>query len=382
MPPPASALAADPRLGPYALLLFLAVLFNVLFCYGYYRRGQIQAQAREKARSIIQAAAGIASFRNVTRLSPLLSCALITAFFSITYVSIYMGLSRPLGAGHISAGFPFVALLPWGLMLAFAATVLRQVMIQRATREIVQLLRRADYDGALTRIEQRLRRFPHSPRFLSLRGVVLLLAGKLPEAEQALRGGLEAARIRVIQNRGSRALQLAPEHTLMLVNLGYVLLADGRLTEAASAFEGATKLLPECWDAYNGLAEVSLSRGGEPHRTLELVDKALELKKGNDASPATDRHMLAYMWANRARAQAALGQTDAAKESLERAAREADPEFVPGFAGTLWRSGLALLRMELEAEAMQQFKRAKEIDPQGLYGQMSSEALQENSVSA
>jgi tetratricopeptide (TPR) repeat protein len=166
------------------------------------------------------------------------------------------------------------------------------------------------------------------------------------------------------------------------VNLGYVLLADGRLTDAASAFEGATKLLPVCWDAYSGLAEVSLLRGGEPHRALELVDQALQLKKENDAQPATDRHVLAYIWANRARAQAALGQTGEAKESLEHAANEADLEFVPGFAGTLWRSGLALLRMDLETEAMQQFKRAKEIDPHGLYGQMAAEAIQENSVSA
>jgi tetratricopeptide (TPR) repeat protein len=381
MPSPASSLAADPRLGPYAVLLFLAVLFNALFCFGYYRRGQVLAQAREKARSIIQAAAGITSFRPVTRLSPLLYCVLITAFFGVAYVSIYQGLSRPPGAGRIAAGgFSLVALFPWGLMLAFAVTVLRQVMIQRATKEIAQYLRRADYDGALARIEQLLRRFPHSPRFLSLRGVILLLAGKLTEAEQALRSGLEAARISVIQHRGSRVLQLAPEHTLMLVNLGYVLLADGRLTDAASAFEGATKLLPVCWDAYNGLAEVSLLRGGEPHRALELVDKALELKKENDAQPAIDRHVLAYIWANRARAQAALGLTGEAKESLDHAASQADPEFVPGFAGTLWRSGLALLRMDLEAEAMQQFKRAKEIDPQGLYGQMSGEAIQENSV--
>jgi len=49
MPQAASALAADPRLGPYALMLFMAVLFNVLFCYRYFRRAKFRKAAEKSS---------------------------------------------------------------------------------------------------------------------------------------------------------------------------------------------------------------------------------------------------------------------------------------------------------------------------------------------
>jgi len=87
------------------------------------------------------------------------------------------------------------------------------------------------------------------------------------------------------------------------------------------------------------------------------------------------------MWANRARALALLGRADEAQTSLDHAAQEGDPAFVPGVAGTLWRSGLALSQMDRETEAILRFKRAKQIDPQGLYGNLATAALREHSVS-
>jgi len=194
-----------------------------------------------------------------------LACAAITALFCIPYATIYMALSHPLGTPRSStSAFPVSSLIPVVLMGSFLVFVVWKVALQRTTVGIVQYLRRADYEGALARTEQILRWFPHSGRFLSLRGVILLLAGKVTEAEQALRGGLETARIAVVWGRGLRMIRLAPEQTLMLVNLGHALLAQDRRRDAAAAYEGAAKLLPVYWGAYNGLAEACLCTSGTP----------------------------------------------------------------------------------------------------------------------
>jgi tetratricopeptide (TPR) repeat protein len=364
------------------LILFLAVLFNILFLLAYRRGGKLRAAARDQVRATIQEATGIREFRQLGLAMTILPYVLITGLFCVPYATIYLGLSSGPGATrHMTRGFPPGALIPLAVMALVLLSVLKKAAIDRASAAIIQHLHRADYDGALSQTDRRLQRFPHSPRFLSLRGVILLFAGRLQEAEQVLRDGLGKARIDVRQIRGGRVLQAGATHTVMLVNLGHVLLLQDRSREATAAFEGATKLFPKAaWSASNGLAEVCLRHDREPQRALQFADRALQLRKENNASPNADRHNLAYMWANRARALALLRRIDEAEASLEHTMKDGDPDNVPGSAGTLWRSGLALLNMDRESEAIRQFQRGREIDPKGLYGNLCAAALREHGV--
>ena len=75
-----------------------------------------------------------------------------------------------------------------------------------------------------------------------------------------------------------------------------------------------------------------------------------------------------------------LGRAHEAASRLEAADADSDPVFLPGLAGTLWRWGVAYLHMGREGAAVEQFKRAKEIDPNGLYGRLAAAALHQHSV--
>jgi Tfp pilus assembly protein PilF len=375
-------MSSDLRLGPFALILFLAVLFNILFVHACYRAAKRRAAAREGVRATIQEATGIAAFRRESFAMALVPCALVTAVFCVPYATILLAVTSAPGVGrHFASGRQWGALFPATLIVAVLYGILKKKVIDHATAPIVQFLGRADYESALALADRGARRYPHSPRFLSLRGVILLFAGRLKDAEQALRGALETASISVVQNRGGRVLRTGAEHFLMLTNLGYVLLMQDRGREAAAAFEGAAKIIPRHWSAADRIAEVYLLHDREPQRALQSADKALVLRETN-AAPNAERHTLAYIYANRARALAMLGRTDEAKQSLEDAAKASDPDFVPGMAGTLWRMGMAMLNMNRESEAMRQFQRAKEIDPKGLYGTVCAAALRDHGVRA
>jgi tetratricopeptide (TPR) repeat protein len=368
-------------MAPFALILFLGVLFNLLFAAANYLAAKRRAAAREGIRASIREAIRITAFRRESFATTLLPCALITAAFCVPYAAIFLAVSAGPGVVRHSGLRQLGVLFPAALMVGVLAMVLKKRAKEQATALIVQHLRRAEYETALALTERSVRRDQYSARFLSLRGVILLLAGRLKEAEQALRGALETAHISVIQKRGSRVLRTGEEHFLMLENLGHVLLMQGRGREAAAAFEGAAKMQPRYWSPANGMAEVYLLHDREPQRALQYADQALNLRQAN-AGPNAERHTFAYIWANRARALALLGKTDEAQASLKYAAEDGDPDFVPGLAGTLWRTGKALLSMDRESEAMQHFQRAKEIDPTGLYGRLCAVALLEHGVRA
>ena len=116
----------------------------------------------------------------------------------------------------------------------------------------------------------------------------------------------------------------------------------------------------------------------DPNRALKLLDQALDLKRNDELVPSTGRHTLAYLWADRAQALAMLENVKDAAASLENAAK-GNFEFTPGLAGTLWRCGVALKLMDRKDAAIEQFRRAKEIDPNGLYGTLAGGALREQS---
>jgi Flp pilus assembly protein TadD len=238
----------------------------------------------------------------------------------------------------------------------------------RGWRGIYQSLCRADYDEALARADRLLRWFPENPVFHFMRGTTLHYAGRLPEAEQALRTSLQRGQVRP-----------GPAQAIGLATLGEVLLAQDRLKDATAAFQASSKIYPGYGSAYSGLAEVCL-RQQDAQRALQLADQALELRQLNAKTRKIDRHTLASMWADRAQALALLGRNTEAATALEKAASTGDPKFLPGLAGTLWRCGVALLHMDRVSAAVEQFHRAAQIDPYGRYGNLSASALREQSV--
>ena len=162
-----------------------------------------------------------------------------------------------------------------------------------------------------------------------------------------------------------------------MTSLGHVLLLLGRFRDATAAFDASKKLDPQYAGALNGLAEALLRQEREPQRALLLLENAINLKQGNVRTRNMDRHNLANMWANRALALAMLGRIDEAASAVTTARYEGDAAFIPGLASTAWRCGLALLRMNQAAAAYEQFRKAAEMDPNGLYGKFSASAMQE-----
>lgn len=221
-----------------------------------------------------------------------------------------------------------------------------------------------DYDGALARADLLIRWFPSTPVLHFMRGTVLFFAGRLPEAEEALRTSVAKALVRA-------GVIMA----VALNNLGCVLLHRGRFREATAALEAVSKTYPQFFGVHSSLAEVLLAQGLQPQRALLLTDNALKLKQGNPRTQKIDRHSTANMWADRALALAMLGKMDDAASSLAAAEEAADPRFMPGLAGTAWRCGLALVRMEKPSAAAEQFRKAAELDPHGLYGKRAAAEL-------
>ena len=266
---------------------------------------------------------------------------------------------RSIVSGRVQsfASWVLIAILPLSWFLLANARLW-------GVRWVHQKLVRADYDGALARIDLLIRWFPGTPVCHLTRGTVLLFAGRLPEAEESLRTCISKGLVR-------------PSGVMIvgLENLGCVLLRGGRFREAMKVSELVTKLAPRYLGGHASVAEVLLAQGLEPQRTLLLVDNALKLKLIKPRTRNLDRHAIANLWADRAQALAALGKMDEAAAAVAAADSEGDPGFIPGLAGTAWRCGVALLRMERGSDAKEYFRRAAEIDPQGLYGKMAAKAL-------
>jgi tetratricopeptide (TPR) repeat protein len=271
----------------------------------------------------------------------------------------------------LSAGVTLICvrqIIPgWFFIAIFVLIALLMANIKtQGLRSIYEPLRRADYDEALARADRLLRWFPRISLFHDLRGSTLRYAGRLAEAEQAFRTSIEMGQVKP-----------GLAQALHLENLAEVLLDLGRFDDATAVFEASIRIFPRNSGAGNGLAEVCLRRGRDSRRALLLVDNALQLKQSNLRTRNLDRHNLANMWANRAQALAMLGQKDEANSAIVTAGEVGDPEFIPGLAGTYWRCGVAFRLLDQEQSALEQFQKAIEMDPHGLYGHFAAAALQE-----
>jgi tetratricopeptide (TPR) repeat protein len=227
-------------------------------------------------------------------------------------------------------------------------------------------LRRTDYAGALRRVRFLRRLRPHSAMFLYLHGTVHLFAGEYREAEARLREGLER------EQKGLSATMGAT-----LENLGYVLARQGRCEEAIKTLKGAIEIAPDAAGPYITLAGVYLRQGVQAEQALELLAQAQENKGSSLLSRYTDRHRWGQIWANRAWALTLQGRHAEAAKALEQAFKKRDRKFKPGLADLHCRMGKVMRLRGDKAAAMEHWRQAQQIDPQGKAGQWAARLLQE-----
>ena len=257
-----------------------------------------------------------------------------------------------------------------GWLLIATSLLIAILMANLRTRACVWIYHKllpGDYDGALYRSDLLIRWLPETPIFHFMRGTALHYAGRLREAEQSFCDTIEKGHV--------RAGAILP---VALTSLGHVLLHLGRFARATAAFDASNKIAPRYAGALNGLAESLLRQGQQPQRALLLVDNALKYQQDNPRGRNLNRHNFANMWAHRAQALAMLGRRDEAASAIETASHVGDPGFLPGLAATCWRCGLAFRLMNQEEAAAEQFRKATELDPRGLYGELAASALRES----
>lgn len=344
---------SDPR-----VKIFWCVVFVVAFLTYLASRGVSWKSREQQIREVVEVATGIAAkggFSNRQILQMTLSFAFLGGAFGLMFS--HVSERRRIGSGDLIQ----IELLA---MCAFLVPAITRYTMRSGLREIERRFRAGDYQPALEENERLLRWFGDSSTVHFFRAQTLCFSGRLPEAEEAFRIGLEKGQ------KAGRPLQAAG-----LCGLGRALLEQGKFGTATTILDASAKIYP-WFGAWEGLAEM-LVQQKEPTRALQLLDKAIE-----PGDPRTKRHRGGSLRAIRAQALAMLGRIDEAASDLQKTIEGTNQNSVPELAENYWRSGVALLAMHREDDAIKQFEQAKGIDPNGLYGTRSAAALRQGAVRA
>ncbi len=194
-------------------------------------------------------------------------------------------------------------------------------------RLILNALQSGEMAEALRLANQAVQQFPDSTALGSLQARCLLSAGRLPEAEVALRRQLKRDPASVNDNlmlgiaeaelHGSDAARPVIQKALALDNhaaLGYDLLGNldlrsGNYQAAAENFRTAAELAP-ARDLYAYGAALALERLGRSEEALVFAEKAVHLRPDR----ATNRFLLGKLYAR-------AGKQDTALEQLQECVR-------------------------------------------------------------
>jgi tetratricopeptide (TPR) repeat protein len=245
-----------------------------------------------------------------------------------------------------------------GLALVLPFAVLPQAWVNKP-------LHRLDYTTALARAAQ-IERFLHST---TMKGIVLLHTGHYEEAEAAFRHS--------ITHSYHSLMALDSARGWLLENLGYALTEQAQYEEAIKAFEGAILITPSDSDRPNGLAEVYLRQGSEPHQALALTERSIRNKK-KIANQYLARYATAELLGNRAWALALSGQCQEAQAVLDQAFERSRNRSKLSKVSVYYRAGQTMRLCKDEQAARVHFEKAIEMDPQGRYGQLAGRSLLES----
>lgn len=154
---------------------------------------------------------------------------------------------------------------------------------------------KGDFQNALKFYDEAIKIAPEFPEAEYQRGSALLSLGKTIEAEKSFR----------------RALELRPDWSLPMTSLGALLVQENKFSEAEKLLIRAVEADNQNYLAFSALADLRLKTKADSFVLKELLGKIQILTA--KANPT------AMIWASRAALENALGDSSAAKMSLDRA---------------------------------------------------------------
>jgi len=273
----------------------------------------------------------------------------------------------PIRTDAISAGQMDILLISSSLaLLIFVSFLLPFVrsFVFFPSSWVYSALSNANYQEALQRSRQIQVKFPSDVSVQFTVGTAQIFAGQYSAAEETYNAILQEALVND---------QYLPFSPMALTNLGYAFLHQQRYPEAARAFEGARKLDPKAGHAVAGSAEVFLFQRIQTKRALDIIIEYLHKVL---AGGLRDRTVWGAVLGDEAWAFAMLGKQREAEASLKDAFQRMDRSFKPGMAGLHYRAGQVYKRNN-RTRAIKEFESAVKLDPEGSWGQLARQALQE-----
>ena len=252
------------------------------------------------------------------------------------------------------------------IRLAIAIVVITLVASARdlvADFLVKKAWRRGDYDRALRNLRTLGFGRPTTGMW-RLEGLTHALAGHSATAEECFRRALAKG------HSARRSTQAS-----CLGCLGETLIEQGRYEEARRCLEGAVEMDDSNGCARVGIAELLLAQGSEPQEALDLIDEAMRVTKGQ-----IGRRLEGGRRAIRAWALALLGRRHEAEQAIEQALSAPGGKLRATQAMRHWAAGMALIAMERTGKAIDQFRAARDADPNGKYGGMAAQQLKQLSV--
>lgn len=189
------------------------------------------------------------------------------------------------------------------------------------------------HDRALAALDRGLARKPDDVPMMLDRAEVLMRMNRLDDALEQLK----------------RARTLAPALPQLLVKVGDVHQAARRWNDAEQSYLEAIRLAPKTATAFNNLAWMAVTRGGDTARALDWARQAVALS--DRSSPFHDT----LGWVQRA-----AGKLDAAAASLARAI-----ELEPNVSTYHFHLGIVEQERRRFTAARASFRRAQQLEPDG-----------------
>jgi tetratricopeptide (TPR) repeat protein len=223
-----------------------------------------------------------------------------------------------------------------------------------------------DYETGLQKAESLKDPFSKTAEYCFFRGTMLHHLGRLQEAEASLREGLP--------------LEDEPNRRALVYNtLATVLMDQERYPEAMAFYENAGRAWPDRGSSHRGIAEVWLRQGREFPEALEHARQAAEIdraasgmkKEALDTRLGEDLATLAWAVAASSTVAANPGAATEVESLLAEAFQLSGTKTKPVLAQIHYQAGKAYEYLKLREEARENFRKAAEVDPNGIHARLA-----------
>lgn len=261
----------------------------------------------------------------------------------------------------ICLGFAIGIVLEQIAVLLFAVTVAFPIFLPRILNNQYQRFLQSRLEGGLGEIERWLQKWPSNADLMLLKALCLMEQDQLQEAETLYR--------QLLERKWRWTFLNIPQ---ILDNLGLCLNHQKRFDEAVTLFDVARRINPEWGNTYAALAYCYLEQNLYPEETLELATLALTHTYVNFIDLRTTQQAII------AHAEANLGKAPEAKTNLANVKWCINNyKLRPAQVAELNRQmGYTYLRMGDVMSARGHFRQAIKLDPNGLAGRLTNQALE------